>query len=190
MTVILWTAIALVVLFFVSAAAASLSSAPWVPTRGRDVQRIARLLELAPGKRLVELGSGDGRVLIALAETTGATVVGYELSLLPYLVAQVRRWKSPARRRITLRYGDFFRAPLRDADAVYCFLVPQSMNRLETKSVHELRPGVPFLSYAFGIPGRPADRVDKPDARSISLHLYGSLGASRSIDAEHRSLVH
>lgn len=190
MNILVWIAAIAVALVFLSAALASLSAAPWVPTRNRDTGRIARLLELRPGKTLVELGSGDGRVLVGLANATGATVIGYELSLLPYLVAHVRRLFSPARTRITLRYGDCFRAPLGEADAVYCFLMPRALARLEQKCVQELRPGVPLLSYAFGIPGRPADRVDKPDARTISLHLYRSLGVVTAVDAGGPALVH
>lgn len=118
-------ALILVLVVLVSAVYASWGSAPWVPTRRVDIERLLDVLDLQPGERFVELGCGDGRVCRAVKRRfPEAEVVGVELSLLPWLVAKLF---SPG---VDVRFGDVFKLDVSEFDVVYVFLVPQAHDRL------------------------------------------------------------
>lgn len=140
----------------------AVSGAPWVPVRSYDVQNVLDDAGVTAGTRYVELGSGDGRLLVAAARR-GAIVVGYELNPLLWLVSWLRTWRY---RTVSVRMGNFWRADLRNADVVMAFLVPRTMPRLHTKVAKELRPTARLVSYIFEIPGK------KPLKRGKSWLVY------------------
>lgn len=148
-----------------SAAYASLSGAPWVPTWRKDIVRAKRLLALRPGETFVELGCGDGRVTCAVGQGTGV-----ELSVAQWLAAQVRRlltrsWNT----RFVL--GNAFAYDLRSADAVYAFLMPETYETLRPKLEAELKPGARVLTYVWPIQGWTPAEVDVREG-GPKLYLY------------------
>lgn len=168
---------AVVLLFFVLAVIGTLawgaiSAAPWVPMPARDVERLLALVALKPGDVLFDLGCGDGRLLIQAAERYGARAVGFELALVPYVMAQLRRLASSKRQLITIHYKDFWRVNFNSANAVVCFLTPYAMRKLEHKIPSELQPGARFATYAFRLHSVPEVRADKPTPTSAPIYLY------------------
>ncbi len=163
-----------------SLAYASASGAPWVPTFKRDIERARKLLDLKAGEKFVELGCGDGRVVIALSspllskerDRVRSTVVavGVELSILQWLAANLRRivtrsWNT----RFVL--GNAFVYDLRDADAVYMFLLPETYEKIRPKLEAELKPGARVISFVWPIPGWEPIVVDEMEGAS-KLYLY------------------
>jgi len=155
-----------------SAAWAGVRAAPWLPTRRDDIRRLFDLAELKPGETVYDLGCGDGRVLLVAAEEYGARAVGFEISIVPYLAALVRRAMNPFRKNITVRFEDFYRTSLKEADLVYCFLTPSAMQRLKTKFVRELRPGARVVSYTFSLGDLPGVIRDKPTPKLPTAYLF------------------
>ena len=84
--------IAAILIFIVLATFAygSKRGAPWIPTRKDDVERFLKLIKIEPGQTVIDLGSGDGRLLFACAKK-GAIAKGYEVAILPYLVSKWRQ---------------------------------------------------------------------------------------------------
>lgn len=144
---------------------AGLRAAPWVPTFARDVARFLRVASLAPGERFYDLGCGDGR-LVAAAADAGADAVGYECSLLPYALS----WLRPSARG-RVRYRDFWRRDLRDADVVYCFLMPAVLPKLREKLARECAPGTRVISYVWPLEGWEPTHIDVADGQS-TLYMY------------------
>lgn len=134
--------------------------APYVPTLDAQAQAALELLSLKPGQTLLELGSGDGKVLVA-ASRAGLNVVGIELN--PFLVAvswlRTRRY----RRQVRIIWGDFWRVDWPPCDGVFTFLLDRFMPRLDTRMQKVHRP---LVSFAFQIPGR------QPDAAQAGVYLY------------------
>jgi len=153
-----------------SFAYAAASGAPWVPTRKRDVARVARLLNLQAGERAVELGCGNGRVCRDLARRVPeAQVVGVELSFLQYIVAllQGRATGSSAR----FRWQNAFKHDLSNYDGVYVFLMPETYEKIQPKLDRELKPGARVVSYVWPIPGWEPVEIDKQEG-ALDLFLY------------------
>lgn len=156
-----------------SAAIAGLLAAPWLPTRRKDIPRLIRLADLHDGMTIVDLGAGDGRLLLALAKAhPGIRAVGWEISLIPYLVGQLRIALSPHRKRVQLCYGNFYRAYLRDANCVVCFLTPMAMRRLSPLFAKRLSPGTRIISYAFSMPDRKPETVDRDGGTTTPFWVY------------------
>ncbi|MBI4281219.1 class I SAM-dependent methyltransferase [Candidatus Uhrbacteria bacterium] len=153
-----------------SFAYAGLRGAPWVPTWGVDVERFLKLANIQPGQKMYDLGCGDGRIVSAAARV-GARAQGFEVSLLPYLLARARNLLSPKKNRFALRYKDFWYADLHDADVVYVFLMQKIYPRLKEKLEKELRPGAKVITYVWPIPGWTPTTTDTK-ANQPPLFLY------------------
>lgn len=169
-----WIELALLVIVIAlagTAAWASWSAAPFVPTATRDVERLLSLADVKAGDVVYDLGSGDGRLLFAAAKR-GAIAVGYEISILPYIVSLIRRRFVRERKNVTIHFKNFFSADLSPATVVVAFLLPRSMAQLGPKFVTELRPGTRVVSYAFKIAGWEPTKKDKPDARTLAVWVY------------------
>jgi SAM-dependent methyltransferase len=131
-----------------------LFGAPYLPTLRPQVEVALELATVMPGKAILELGCGDGRVLIAAAQT-GVHAVGYELNPLLALVAwlRTRRFKG----RVKVVWGNFWQADWPEADAIFVFLLDKYMLKLDKTITHYKHKPVRLVSFAFQLPNREAD---------------------------------
>ena len=125
---------------------------PYVPTFRRQIDTALDMLELQEGQTLLELGSGDGRVLLAAAKR-GLKVVGIELN--PLLVAVSWLVTFRYRKQVRIIWGSYWGPPWPRADAVFTFMLPRYMAKLD-KRMEQWRPEERTLlaSFAFTIPGK------------------------------------
>lgn len=158
----IWLVLAAAVLL-ICFAGVLLRGAPYLPTLGRQMRTALDLSGLKPGDTLLELGCGDGRVLIAAARQ-GFKVVGYELNPLLAALAWLRTRRY--RRQVRVIWGDFWRRPWPPAEAIFTFLLPKYMTRLDKKVMQYSNKPVKLVSFAFTIPGR------KPAVRKDGVYLY------------------
>jgi len=120
---------------------------PFISTPKNELENICRAADLQPGQVVYDLGCGKANLLVVASKQFGAKGVGYELSLWPYLWARVRVWFYKADAEVLMK--DFFQADLSRADAVFCYLFPEVMAKLEKKFKSELKSGAKVVSYAF-----------------------------------------
>jgi SAM-dependent methyltransferase len=113
------------------------------------VNEMLRLARVTAYDTVYDLGSGDGRIVIAAAHDRGARGVGYEID--PALVAQAtdRARKLGLADRVTFTQADLFQADLHPATVVTLYLSPDLNRRLRPKLLSELRPGARIVSHAF-----------------------------------------
>ncbi|MBI5794420.1 class I SAM-dependent methyltransferase [Candidatus Uhrbacteria bacterium] len=183
--------LALGLILLASAAYAGIQGAPWMPTWKKDLKRIGRLVALQRGEKFVELGCGNGRVCRHLAATTQAgKIVGVELSLLQWMVANVqvaflrsqimirsvcdRKRNSPPFSIVTwptFVLGNAFTHPLSDYDVVYLFLTPKAYKKIRPKLEAELKPGARVVTYVWPIDGWEEDVLDMAEGQP-NLFLY------------------
>jgi 16S rRNA A1518/A1519 N6-dimethyltransferase RsmA/KsgA/DIM1 with predicted DNA glycosylase/AP lyase activity len=141
----------LIVLIVVSLFAGVVAfGAPYLPTLSRQVEDAINLLELKPGQTMLELGSGDGRLLKAAAKK-GIYAVGYELNPLLVMYSKVSCFKY--RKLVTIKWGNYWQMTWPEADAMYVFLLNPYMSKLHKKVIQyiEKRPFI-VVSFAFKIP--------------------------------------
>ena len=155
---------------FSTFAYAGYKGAPWVPTRKDDVSTIIDALTLNEHSVFCDIGCGDGRLTIAAAER-GARATGLEISLLPYIIAHIRRLFSPARSRVQIKYKNLWHTDLSDTTHVYFFLMPEMFPRLMEKLKKELKPGSIVLSYVWPLPQWVPTEVIKRE-KQPTLYLY------------------
>ncbi|XOU94598.1 MAG: class I SAM-dependent methyltransferase [Candidatus Kerfeldbacteria bacterium] len=162
-----------ILIIFGTAMYASFSAAPWLPVFKKDIKRIIRLANLKPGEVIYDLGSGDGRVLIGLANNSEASrVIGYEISFLFYVISYLRILFLGLSNKAEIIFGDFLRRDLSNADVIFFFLTPMAMKKLKPKFEKELKKGTRIISYSFSIPGWEKLKVDRPNESDMPIHIY------------------
>ncbi len=122
---------------------------PYVPTPANVVDAMLDLARIQPADVLVDLGSGDGRIVIAAAKRFGISATGVEIN--PELVRQA---EEAARRegvadKVRFIPSDLFGYDLRAATVVTMFLTPGVNLRLRPKLLRELKPGTRVVSHRF-----------------------------------------
>jgi SAM-dependent methyltransferase len=126
----------------------------WVPTSDAMVEAMLDIASVKAGDSLIDLGSGDGRTVIA-ASKRGATAVGFEFN--PDMVALSRKRAAAANAsRATFVQGDLFEADLSKATVITMFLLPDINLRLRPRLL-ELRPGTRIVSNSFNMEEWKAD---------------------------------
>jgi precorrin-6B methylase 2 len=149
-------AIFLLVKFFVPV----INGAIYLPTSMDRVKKMLDLSELKIGQTLIDLGSGDGRILIEAAQR-GAEAIGYEIN--PILVYLTKRKikKLNLNNRAKIFWGNFWQVNLGQADLVTVFGAPSIMARLEKKFLKELKSGAKICSYVFTLPNLTAVKKEE-----------------------------
>ncbi len=141
-----------------------LFGAPYLPTLTPQVTIALNLLALKPGQTMLELGCGDGKVLVAAAQR-GWKVVGYELNPLLFVVSWLRTRRY--RKLVTVRLANFWSVKWPPTDAVFAFALAKYMTKLD-KKLTEVAKGRPLklVSFTFQI----ADKT--PHAEQGGVYLY------------------
>lgn len=137
--------------------------APFLPTLKPQVDKALKLIDLKPGQTLLELGSGDGRVLIAAAKE-GIYSVGYELNPLLVIYSWLRTWRY--RKYIKIVWGNYWRKSWPQADGIFVFLLQPYMSKLNDKITKDCNKPVKLVSFVFTIPTK------KPTKKLGGLVMY------------------
>jgi len=157
-----------------------ITGVPPMPTN-RLVMKV--MFEMIPDETrpavIYDLGCGWGRLAFALAARfPDARVVGIELSPLPWLFCRLRQLFQ-RRPNLEIRYGNFLRMPLGDADLMVSYLMITAMRRLQAKLDAEGRDGTIVISNSFAFPDWDAERIEiVPLAMSAWVYRY-RLGAHK-----------
>ena len=129
--------------------------AVWVPTSPAMVEKMLDMAKLAPSDVLVDLGSGDGRMVIAAAKR-GIRARGVEFT--PELVEHSRRLAREAgvADKATFVQGDMYAADISDATVLALFLLPDNLDKLKDKFL-ALKPGSRIVLNTYKITGWEPD---------------------------------
>jgi len=142
--------------------------APWHPARRRDIRLALEWCEPIPGETLVDLGSGDGRVLLLAAREFGLNAVGLEIDPLKAAFSRWRVRRAGLSHRITVFCRNALEHDYRDADILFIYLSHQSLDRLWPTLRAQLKPTARIVCYRFRLRGFQPHRAS-PDG---TLFLY------------------
>lgn len=134
---------------------------PFVTTPDAVVERMLLLAGTRADDFVMDLGSGDGRIVIAAARSFGARGLGVEID--PTLVARSRENARRAGVDALARFeqGDVLASDLSRATVVTIYLLPWLVDRLQPKLMHELKPGTRIVAHAFAMKGWKPDRSER-----------------------------
>lgn len=128
--------------------------APYAPLGKQKIATMLSLLNVKSGDKAVDLGSGDGRLVIELAKK-GAISHGYEINPLLVLIAKWKIRKLGLQKNAHIYWCDFWGKNLSSFDIVTVYLAPHSMKAVETKLRRELKPNArvavnyfPFFTWS------------------------------------------
>ena len=154
-----FAALALGSLWAFAAAAASVEiPTPYVPSTDQNVDEMLRLAEVRPGDIVYDLGSGDGRVVIAAARDWGARGVGIEIDPKLVVESRERARREGVEKRVAFREGDVTKASFSEATVVTMYLLTPLVERLKPKLLAELKPGTRIIAHDYGFSDWKPDR--------------------------------
>ena len=122
---------------------------PYIPTPQPAVEEMLRMANVSREDLVYDLGSGDGRIVIAAAKNHGARGVGIDIDPNRIREANQNAHAAGVTDRVRFVRGDLFEADLRDATVVTLYLLPAVNVRLRPKLLAELAPGTPVVSHDF-----------------------------------------
>ena len=134
--------------------AGGIRGAPFVPTGSRTVKTMIDLANIQPDEKVADLGSGDGRIVIAIARV-GAEAHGYEINPFLVLWSRYRINRAGLSRRAFVHWRDIWRVDFASFKVITVFGMVHIMGPLERKLRRELRPGSRVVSNRFTFPCWP-----------------------------------
>ena len=125
---------------------------PFVPLKPKRIAAFLELAQLGPRDVMIDLGAGDGRLVLAAAQR-GASAYGYEIN--PYLVlyANYQLWRQGLSGTSHVHWGNFWKVDLRPASVVFVYGFTNIMDRLQHKFEVELASGARVVSAHYKVPG-------------------------------------
>lgn len=146
-----YAALGLTLFIGLSALASTVWGAPWVPSSLRTVRKMLDMAQLQPDEKLVDLGAGDGRIVILAARSYHARAEGVEIDPLRWLFANLLIRVLGLGDRAHVHLGNMFDFNFSDADVVCLYLLQSTNQRLKARLAEQLKPGARVVSHSFSI---------------------------------------
>jgi protein-L-isoaspartate O-methyltransferase len=136
---------------------------PYVPSPQSVVADMLRYAEVSAGDFLIDLGSGDGRIVLTAAKVFGARGFGVEIK-----DDLVRKSNEAAKNegladRVRFMKQDLFKTDLSQATVITMYLLPDTVNLLKDKFLSELRPGTRIVSHDYPLTGWLPEKQEQFD---------------------------
>jgi hypothetical protein len=148
------------------AAADPVAGAPYVPTPTAIVDRMLTLAKVGSDDYVIDLGSGDGRLVItSVAKYNARGGLGIDIDPNLVKLATDNAQKAGVAGRVAFVNGDLFKADVEKATVVTLYLLPSMMSDVEAKLRKELKPGTRVVSHDYPLPSWKPVQVDKFDSQ-------------------------
>ena len=134
--------------------------APFITTPDEIVVRMLEMAGTHADDTVLDLGSGDGRIVIAAASRFGARGLGIELDGALVEKSRANARAAGVEERVRFEQGDVLVADIARASVVTVYLLPALMGKLQSRFVNELAPGTRVVSHSFGMAGWRPDRSE------------------------------
>jgi hypothetical protein len=142
----------------------------WVPTPDDLVDRMLRMAQTQPSDVVIDLGSGDGRTVIAAAKKFGTKAMGIEYNPDMVTLSQRNAQREGVAANATFVKADLFESDFSQATVITMYLLPSINARLKPK-ILGLKPGTRIVSHAFDMEDWVPDQVDMVDGRRAMLWI-------------------
>lgn len=142
---------------------------PYVPTPRNVVEQMLKMAKVGPDDLVVDLGSGDGRIVLTAVESYGARGRGIELDAGRVEMSRAAAKASGISDRAEFLQEDIFKTKISDATVVTMYLLADVNLRIRPRLLSELRPGVRIVSHSFDM---GTWRPDKHHVMDTGQNIY------------------
>jgi hypothetical protein len=126
---------------------------PYVPSPQSVVSDMLRYADVNANDFLIDLGSGDGRIVLTAAKVFGARGFGVEIKEELVKRANEAAQKEGLADRVKFMKADLFKTDISQATVITMYLLPDTVNLLKDKFMTELRPGTRIVSHDYPLTG-------------------------------------
>lgn len=158
--------IILVVYFII----ADFTGAPFVKANRSVIDQILARAELRHGQVFMDLGSGDGSVVLAAVMKYHVKGIGIEINPILALFAKLRA--VIMRQKATFRCTNLFSISVREADVIFVFGVRRMMPKIKKKLVKECQPNTLIIAHGFPIAGFESYLTDTLSSAPFPTYYY------------------
>lgn len=144
-----------------------------MPSSNKAYCAMLKLVAETGNGTIVDLGSGWGNLVIRLAKTyPHREIIGYELSLLPWLTAKLLKYLFGLK-NLTLHRQNFFKADLSEAEVIVCYLYPEAMQKISNILRSQKHQTNFLISNNFSLPTwQPHKTIKLNDFYQSTVYLY------------------
>lgn len=144
---------------------------PYVPTPQPIVDRMLRVAEVKAGDFVMDVGCGDGRMVVSAARDYKAHGLGVDIN--PERIAEARRnaTRAGVADRVEFRIGNLFETDLTPADVLAMYLLERINLKLRPKILSTMRPGTRVVSHAFSMGDWKPDHIETLNGQTIYLWI-------------------
>jgi len=157
--------ILLVTLKLVSTLISLISGSPGGETNKAIMRKVFQLVNLKKNAIFFDLGSGAGNNVIIASKEFGAKSYGYEISPLPYIISKIR---TIGIKNCYINYQNILKIDLSKADVIYCYLLPELLEKLEPK-LSKLTNTI-IISQVFKIPNLKPKKEFKINNKKVYIY--------------------
>jgi len=147
--------------------------APYVPTPQDVVERMLGLAGVGKNDVVVDLGSGDGRLVVTAAKQFGARGIGVDIDPARIVEGRANAKQAGVESLVEFRQQDALQADISQATVVTLYLLSSSNVKLRPRLLSQLKPGARVISHQFGMGDWTPDKVETfTDSNGTSRTLY------------------
>jgi len=136
----------------------------WVPSPDKVVERMLQMAQTKPGDFVVDLGSGDGKIVITAAQRFGARAMGVEFNPDMVRLSRDNARKAGVAEKVTILQGDFFLVDFHKATVLTLYLLPDLNMKLRPR-ILALQPGTRVVSHSFDMQDWEPDELSVLDGK-------------------------
>jgi precorrin-6B methylase 2 len=124
------------------------------PSFKENIEKMIVLAEIKKGEKIIDLGSGDGRIVIAAAKI-GAQAYGYEINPILVWLSRFKIKRANLSKSAVIYQKSFWLENFSSYDVVFVYGMAHIMKKLEEKISKELKPGARVVSFNYAFPNFP-----------------------------------
>lgn len=145
---------------------------PYVPTPMNVVERMLEVAKVGPGDFVIDLGSGDGRMVITAAKKHGARGFGVDIDRKLVAIANRNAAKEGVAGRAVFYERDLHATDISKATVMSLYLLPEVNLMIRHRLLDSLRPGTRIVAHDYGMGTWPVDYQEEIDApgKKVGLH--------------------
>lgn len=143
---------------------------PYVPTPQDVVDQMLALAKPGPDDFVMDLGCGDGRMLVTAAQRFGARGFGVDLNPVRIIEANENARRANVTGKVKFEVRNLFETPIRDASILTMYLLPHINLQLRPRILDDMKPASRIVSHSFSMGDWEPDAVAK--VRNHSIYFW------------------